>query len=68
MENITFKHNTVKHNEFNGLITYTARLKIYEDNIFMYSIGSISHRLNKNDAFIDCQVLENELKLMNGMV
>ena len=64
---ITFKHNTVKHNEFNGLVTHTAQLKIYEDNIFMYSIGSTSHRLNKNDAFIDCQVLENELRLINQL-
>lgn len=67
MENITFKHNTVKHNEFDGLITYTARLKIYEDNIFMYSIGSVSHRLNKNDAFNDCKVLENELRLISNI-
>ena len=63
MNNVTFKHNIVKHNEFNGLFTYTARLKIYEDNIFIYSIGSISHRLNKNDAFKDCEILENELRL-----
>ena len=67
MNNITFEHKAIKQNEFNGLITYTARLKIYEDNIFMYSIGSISHRLNKNDAFEDCKVLENELRLINNI-
>ena len=67
MDKITFKHNTVKHKEYNGLTTYTAQLKIYENNVFMYSIGSISHRLNKNDAFKDCEILEHELKLMNNI-